>query len=123
MRYDPKRRRDFPSPEDWRLWQALDRMGVQYDKVPFIHPTAAHRENWYMLARVWFDDKHYGYLDWGGIYYITSHSYNEGTKRACARRLAWLKELDIPYLLLNRRATTYEHEVTIGKWMSKERRK
>lgn len=120
MRYDPKRRIKFPSAEDWRLWIALDRIGVHYDKIPFIHPAATHKENWYMTARVWFDDKHYGYLDWDGIYYITSHSYNEGTKRARERRLAWLKEQGIPYLLLSRRATTYEHEVTIRKWISKE---
>ncbi len=115
MRYDPKRRIKFPSAEDWRLWIALDRVGVRYDKIPFINPTASHIENWYMVARVWFDDERFGYIDWAGNQYITSHSFNKRTKHTRERRLAWLEQQDIPYLLLRRRAETYEHEIEIRK--------
>jgi hypothetical protein len=122
MRYDPKRRITFPSAEDWRLWIALNRIGASYDKIPFINSDAPHTENWYMTARVRFDDTHYGYIDWAGNQYITSHSYNQGTKRTRERRLAWLDEHGIPYLLLRRRAEAYEHEIEIRKWIDKNRK-
>ena len=121
MRYNPEDRRTFPDFEDRNLWDALDNIGLPYDKIPRVAPPGTSpRENWYATARVYYDGDRFGVIEWlevRGLRQKSGNQLNAQSKRARDRRIAtWRK--DYPVLLLRRVRTPQQLEFDIRKWLN-----
>ena len=120
MRYNPEDRRTFPDFEDRNLWDALDAIGLPYDKIPRVAPPGTSpRENWYVTARVWYDEDKAGLIEWKEWKRLRQKSSNKLNSRSIRMResriMAWRKKY--PVLLLNRVRTPQQLEFDIKKWL------
>lgn len=122
MRYDPRKRIQFPHFEDASLWRALDTIGVTYEKIPRVAPPdAGMKENWYATARVWLDEGKFGLIDFQEARLLNQTDYatiNKQSIRARDRRWEWWRAHGIPLLLVSRRWHAHETEFYIKKWLS-----
>ena len=121
MRYNPEERRTFPDFEDRNLWDALDNIGLPYDKIPKVAPPGTGmRENWYVTARVWYEDGKAGlieWLEWRTLRQKACNRMNSTSIRMRESRIAaWRKEY--PVLLLRRVRTPQQLEFDIKKWLA-----
>ena len=121
MRYNPVDRRKFPDFEDRNLWDALDNIGLPYDKIPKVAPKKSDmRQNWYVTARVWYADGKAGlieWLEWRRLRQKACNRMNSQSIRMRESRIeVWRKEY--PVLLLRRVRTPQELEFDIKKWLA-----
>ena len=122
MRYDPRKRIQFPHFEDSKLWGALDNMGIKYDKMPSVPPPdTSPRENWYATARVWLDEEKFGLVDFEEARLLNQTDYatiNQRSIQARDKRWEYWRKKGIPLLLVSRKWKTQEVEFYIKKWLS-----
>ena len=116
MRYDPRRRREFPDAEDIKAFSALDeaceKQGVTYERIPYVPPldVKSKREHWYPLARVNMDEESVAgesflveykeHLKLGQT--LQSKVNKQSIDRINHRRKVWTERMGYDILYLNR---------------------
>jgi len=117
MRYSEDQRRNYPTADDNRLWNVLDKIGICYTKIGNINPTAQDkRENWLIPATLTLKNAKIA-----GIMFKSDlpqgKTFNYRTKLVLERIINKCNELNIPLLHLSRRLEPMEMEFLIKKFI------
>lgn len=124
MRYNLKDRIAHPFPEDMHLWQALDKLNVQYEKMAATRPSKDRRQSaWIVPAKVKFDQANWGVVLYKENYYIKGGGkrlgFSKGSLKIREEMLQYMTDHHIPVLEVGRTWTTQEMEVYIRTWYNK----
>jgi len=113
MRYDPRRRIDYPDAEDIKVWETLswlETKGIRTERIPYIPPKkVGKREHWYALGRVWLDDERYfllEYKDTRKLNQKSTHVLNKQSRERLAKRHKTWTDMGIPIMYVDRTWTT-----------------
>jgi len=113
MRYDPRKRIDYPDAEDMKVWEILawlNGKGIRTERIPYVPRKGANkREHWYALGRVWLDDERYFLLEYKDTTKLEQHrtcKMNKQSKERVKYRHKTWKDMGIPIMLVDRTWTT-----------------
>lgn len=110
MRYDPRRRIEYPDAEDVKVWGVLDYLetqGIRHEKLPRVAPKgASKREHWYPLAKVWYNEEDYFLLEYQEDRKLGQKHQNKvnvhSKRRIEERRKTWTEKMNLDILYLSR---------------------
>jgi len=126
MRYTPETRIINPSAEYVKLWAALDELDLIYTKICGLKPADDYRENWTVPALIKFGAGTYKFdhaaIEFKENYYINGWGMSAKTKAVKQRLLSYCVDNNIPVLLISRRKSQAEMNLSIRKWLDQLRK-
>ena len=123
MRYDPRRRIEFPDLEDAKLWKVIEDEGYTLKKIVRIAPLEAKKpENWYATAGIEYAPGKTGIVDFIEFRKLGQSSQEIinalSQNRVRKRRAAW-KKAGFPILLVSRHDSSQLLSWRIRTWVKK----
>ena len=124
MRYTLEQRISNPSAEYVKLWEALDELHLDYIKMGKINSTNDNRENWALPAILSLPDCQFvrGGIEFKENYYLNGWGMSRRTREVKQRLLEYCAENNIPVLLISRRKSKTEMNLSIRKWLDQLRK-
>ncbi len=125
MRYTPETRINNPSAEYVKLWAALDELKLPYQKFGLLAAREDQRENWCLPVMLSLTNNcgfPVGGIDFKENYYINGWGMSAKTKAVKQRLLSYCQDNNIPVLLISRRKSQAEMNLSIRKWLDQLRK-
>jgi len=126
MRYTPETRINNPSMEYVKLWAALDELNLIYTKICRLKLVDDYRENWTVPALIKFGVDAYQFdhaaIEFKENYYPNHNGMSKKTKAVKQRLLIYCQDNNIPVLLISRKKSQAEMNLSIRKWLDQLRK-